>query len=168
MEQWKQIIINGEEWNYEVSNLDGKVRNTKTGRILKQSKNNKGYCIVCLHKNGMQKGFSVHRLVALMFIPNSNPEKTQVNHIDENKNNNSASNLEWVTPMENMHHGTRTQRIADAKKGKPLSEEAKRKLSEKLKGKYTGKNNPFYGKHHTEETKQKISETKKAKKDNNS
>ena len=49
------------------------------------------------------------------------------------------------------------------KKGKHLSEEHKKKIRETLKGKNTGKANPFYGKKHSEETKKKISETGKGK-----
>lgn len=47
----------------------------------------------------------VHRLVALQFIPNPDPaRKLYVNHIDGDKNNCAASNLEWVTAWENDHH----------------------------------------------------------------
>ncbi len=121
--------------------------------------------IVGLCKNGIRKFFSVHQLVALIFIPNDNPtEKTQVNHIDENKQNNHVDNLCWVTPKENINWGSRNKRVSEKIKGenhylygKHLSEETKQKLSEKFKG----ENNPFYGKQHTEETKKKISESKK-------
>lgn len=44
-------------------------------------------------------------MVALTFIPNSDPEKlTEVNHIDRDVKNNLVSNLEWVSPKENMRH----------------------------------------------------------------
>ena len=117
MEQWKQI----EGYEVYAVSTDGRVKNVKTGRIMKQHKNHKGYWILGLTKNGKQKSFRVNRLVALAFIPNDNPqEKTEVNHIDENKDNNCVDNLEWVSPKENMNHGTVQER-----KGKKLSETMK-------------------------------------------
>ena len=103
-EIWKTIIIDGEEWNYEVCNLDGKVRNSRTGRILKQSRNKKtGYCTVMLNKDGKGKTFYVHRLVATMFIPNAN-NYSDVNHKNENKQNNSVNNLEWLPHKQNVKY----------------------------------------------------------------
>jgi len=57
--------------------------------------------------NGDNVYTSVHRLVAIMYIPN--PEnKPEVNHIDGNKLNNHISNLEWTWPYENMEHALNT------------------------------------------------------------
>lgn len=63
----------------------------------------------------------LHRLVALAFNPNENPkERTQVNHIDGNPANNAASNLEWVTPAENVRHAN-ALRNAEGRVQKVLS-----------------------------------------------
>ena len=116
MEEWKRMEIYGEQWNYEISS-HGRIRNMKTGRIMKQNDNGTGYLQVHLSNYGLKKFFYVHRLVALTFIPNDNPqEKTQVNHKDENKYNNRIDNLEWATPKQNANYGTRGKRIGNSKK----------------------------------------------------
>ena len=104
-----------------------------------------GYLQIILFKNKKPKTFKVHRLVALAFLENPN-NYPQVNHKDENKDNNNASNLEWVTAKQNTNYGTRNKRA-----------------SKKMKGKYKGENHPMYGKHHLEETKEKISKANKGK-----
>lgn len=84
--------------NYEVS-CTGKIRNTKTGRELKQFVGKDGY----VRTQIAGKTVVVHRLVAYAFVP-CDPGRDFVNHIDGNKQNNHASNLEWCTRSENMKH----------------------------------------------------------------
>ena len=129
-EQWKAIVIekSGVVYDYtglyEVSNL-GMVKNSKTGRILKPRKSNRGYLYVDLSKDGKQERFSIHRLVAYNFIFNDNfNEKTQVNHIDQNKQNNKQDNLEWCSSEYNMRY---------SHKGKIVSEKTREKLSKAQK-----------------------------------
>ena len=106
--------IKGYEDTYAVSNL-GRVRNIKTGRILKPTRLTTGYMKVDLYKDGKKKMYYVHRLVLSTF--KANPDnKTEVNHRDENKENNALNNLEWATPKENANHGTRNARIVTTHK----------------------------------------------------
>lgn len=113
-EIWRDIA--GYEGLYQVSNLGrvkslGNGRTCKTSRILKFIKTKVGYLYVQLCKDGKRKGFRVNRLVAEAFIPNTDG-KPEVNHIDEDKANNSVENLEWVWPKDNINHGTRNERVA--------------------------------------------------------
>ena len=87
---------------YSVSD-QGNVRNDKTGRILKGGLDKDGYPQVILCKNRSRVNRKVHRLVAEAFTPNPD-NKPQVNHIDGNKQNNAASNLEFCTNQENQTH----------------------------------------------------------------
>lgn len=87
--------------NYEVSNT-GEVRNPGTGRILSLSESDDGYLRASLSQGGKLACRAVHILVARSFI--QNPEgKPFVNHIDGDRQNNAAENLEWVTPKENSN-----------------------------------------------------------------
>jgi len=89
--------------NYLIT-LDGKVFSLYTMKFLKLKVTNAGYNQIQLFDGeGDYKYFSVHRLVAEAYI--SNPEnKPQVNHMDGNKLNNLACNLEWMTASENQKH----------------------------------------------------------------
>lgn len=103
--------------NYEVSNF-GRVKNKKTGRILKLEKTRDGYIRVNLCKGGIQRHALLHRLVSLAFLPN--PQNLpQINHKDEDKTNNTVDNLEWCTCEYNNNYGTRNERQAE-KKSKPV------------------------------------------------
>ena len=116
-EVWKDV--KGYEGYYQVSNL-GNIKSleriiensgTRTGyykvkeRILKprENTNRNGYYELSLRKDGKEKRFKVHRLVACAFIENPY-NKPEVNHIDGNKSNNCVSNLEWTTSKENKEH----------------------------------------------------------------
>lgn len=87
---------------YEVSS-EGRVRNSKTGRLMKTSVNSKGYPQVCLHSACKQYTRPIHRLVADAFYDGDHTG-LDVNHIDGNKTNNHISNLEWCTRQENLRH----------------------------------------------------------------
>ncbi len=113
-ENWKDI--DNYEGYYQVNDngdfrsLDRYVSERNTGRIkkikgrpVKQWKNHRGYSLVTLSKDGVNKGISSHILVAKAFIPNPN-NFPEVNHIDGNKDNNAASNLEWNTRLQNQRH----------------------------------------------------------------
>lgn len=107
LEQWKSLkglVVNGD--NYEVSNL-GNIRHVSSNKLRKPAKNNKGYQLVCLYQNNKVKGYLLHRLVALAFIPNID-NKPEVNHLDGNKENNVVTNLEWSTRTDNLRHAIDT------------------------------------------------------------
>lgn len=115
-EEWRAVI--SYEGLYEVSNL-GRVKSLKRIRegiikgtfhkvkekIRKCGHQPNGYCFINLSKKGYKiKYFYIHRLVAQHFIDSFN--ELEVNHIDGNKGNNSASNLEFITHKENIKHAT--------------------------------------------------------------
>ena len=98
--------IRGYEELYTISNY-GEVFLVKNGQKRKTTMTKTGYVIIILSKNAVKKTYLLHRLVAEHFVPN--PEnKSEVNHIDGNKLNNKASNLEWVTREENIEKATET------------------------------------------------------------
>tara|TARA_R110002096_G_scaffold390155_1_gene584612 strand:- start:381 stop:854 length:474 start_codon:yes stop_codon:yes gene_type:complete len=80
---------------------EGAVFSIKRNIFMKTSIGKHGYCYISLCKNGKHKTFNIHRLVALVYIPNP-LNKKEVNHIDGNKLNNNIDNLEWNTPSENQ------------------------------------------------------------------
>ena len=107
MEHWKPVV--GYEEHYEVSDL-GRIKSLKNGkeRILKPKKTHCGYLQVGLCKDGHRKYLLVHRLVAEAFIQNPNNLDT-VNHKDEVKTNNVASNLEWMSMKDNINYSQARQ-----------------------------------------------------------
>jgi hypothetical protein len=113
-EKWK--AIKGYEGLYEVSDL-GRVRSLKrattSGKVLKGVPDKDGYIYVSLSKNNIKRRYSVHRLVAAAFIQNDNPQKTVINHRNEDKQDNRAENLEWCTVKYNTNYRNMPKRRAE-------------------------------------------------------
>lgn len=120
---------------------DGRIFSTKTNKYLSPELTKNKYLRVNLHvldgkhEKPIQKKFSVHRLVASAFLKQTK-NKTQVNHIDGNKSNNSIENLEWVTPHENICHaykiGLINRRFSEKSPNHKLTEKQVRKVCELL------------------------------------
>lgn len=122
-EEWRSVV--GFEGYYEVSNF-GEVRSLDRvvtmkngvkrithGKKLTQGRYNSksNYRAVILCKNGKSKKESVHRLVAMAFLPNPD-NLPEINHKDEDKQNNRADNLEWCDRKYNNTYGSVRFRIA--------------------------------------------------------
>lgn len=101
-EVWKTLILDGNEWNYEVSNL-GRVRSSITKKLLTCS-NRDNYLCLCLRYETKRTTYVVHRLVAITFIPNDDKNKKCVNHKNHDTKDNRVENLEWMTISENNKH----------------------------------------------------------------
>jgi hypothetical protein len=115
-ELWKPVV--GYEGQYEISKL-GNLRSVdrmiahksnstmlRRGRPMRLNANKYGYVDVKLGKNGLQKAYLVHRLVALAFLENQE-NKPQVNHKNGIKSDNRLDNLEWSSISENRIHAYR-------------------------------------------------------------
>lgn len=113
-EEWRDI--KGYEGRYMVSNkgrvksivfrnnLFGKgIFEKKQDKLLTPTDNGHGYKIVGLSKDKRTKNFYVHRLVAEAFIGEIGEDKV-INHLDHDRSNNAADNLEIVTQAENVKY----------------------------------------------------------------
>lgn len=126
-EVWKDV--DGYEGSYQVSNLgrvrslnryiiyrDG-VKHFKKGRVLVPQKDYHGYKIISFGRKNKKK---IHRLVAMAFVKNPNPEEFNVvNHKDSNPSNNCFSNLEWCTQIYNIEVGLMRKRMKEVR-SKPI------------------------------------------------
>lgn len=97
MTEWK--VIPGYE-NYAVNNA-GQVKSLRFNRLLKPSKNNSGYLYVNLVNNRVKKTTAIHRLVISLFGDQKINDNYIVDHKDNNKENNSILNLQWLSIKDN-------------------------------------------------------------------
>ena len=144
-EIWKDI--EGFEGLYQVSNM-GRVKSVKRTvwdsrgcyrtvpeKILKPRKERGDYLMVGLYKDARGKNYKIHRLVAIAFC--ENPENyNEVNHINEDKSDNRAINLEWCSRSYNNTYNDRAKKvgkkIGKKLRGRKQSEESIKKRVEKL------------------------------------
>lgn len=97
-ETWHSIP--GYEGLYEISSI-GRIKSLRKIKNIFTAKN--GYKYTTLYKNNTGTIGYLHRLMAIVFIPNPN-NYPEVNHIDFDKSNNSLKNLEWCSHRYNMKH----------------------------------------------------------------
>lgn len=135
-EVWKDVP--DYEGKYQVSNK-GRVKNVATGKILTPDLSNKGYYRVKLCDNGVKKRFQLHRLVAIVFVPNPNNHPI-VNHKDLNPKNCCADNLEWCDYRYNNSYDHAYDKRVEARKKNgtyTITEETRKKMSDAKVGKHS-------------------------------
>lgn len=99
-EEWKEVI---DYPDYKISNK-GRLLSRKNGLML-SNLNETGYYTYSLCKNGKHKTMFLHRILAIHFINNPNPEKYKlIDHIDRNRTNNSLDNLRWADDKINANN----------------------------------------------------------------
>jgi hypothetical protein len=110
-EEWRGVVGFPD---YEVSNL-GRVKSHRRVRVHRKNKpkiltsfpNAQGYRYVTFGINGKRIIKYIHTMVLVAFSGPC-PPGYEGNHDDGDKSNNCLSNLEWVTPSENVRHAYKT------------------------------------------------------------
>lgn len=106
--------------SYEIYPNEGKIWSYKSNKFI-GVKNIQGYWKCTLYAdNGTIWRTNLHRVIWTA-VNGEIPKGMQVNHIDENKDNNSISNLELLTPKENTNFGTRNERASNVLKGRNIN-----------------------------------------------
>jgi len=139
-EEWRPVARY--EGLYEVSSLgrvrslDITVRNSamgvrlRKGRLLRTKIPRHGYQMVSLSKNSVVTGHLVHRLVAAAFCPTPSIPNATVNHLNSDRMDNRATNLEWCSQSANLRHAGPMMMRADKTKLTPAEvTEIRRRLA---------------------------------------
>lgn len=128
--EWKSIP----NFSWYLASNTGQIFDTIRNKLVKQYIHANGYKLVrVMNDFGKVGNVGVHRLVYQAFY-GTYPKHLEINHKDEDKSNNNVENLEVITHAENVNYGTRNERISKAMKGRTLSNEHKKSISQSLKG----------------------------------
>lgn len=126
MEEWRDVPEY--EGIYQVSNY-GRLKSlcrtdaagkTRKEKYLKPHETVDGYYSTTLIKNGKRKVIGIHRVVYLAFKGDI-PEGMEINHINENKKDNTPGNLEVLTKADNIKYGTARIRAAQSMMGRLIN-----------------------------------------------
>lgn len=136
-EIWKYVPDSDEF--YEISNL-GRVRSwkvrgytnmrSKTPKFFKPRLNSRGYLCVTLSVQPRARTYTVHKLVSEAFLPPKPASRYMIDHLDDDKTNNRADNLQWLTNRENIAKGCAQRRSLPTgvrRQGKKFSAQIGRK-----------------------------------------
>lgn len=153
-ENWRPVPIEGFDTRYEVSDFGnirsyqrtittrnrwGVIHSQRGGKAVRAHFNRTGYLVVNLYDGKKKHNLSVHRLVAMAFIPNPN-KLPCVDHLDTDRANNCAENLKWCSHKENSLNPITRQHLTSAmmgnqrSKGRIISDEERKKRSEARRG----------------------------------
>ena len=88
-------------------NREGRIWSKVYKKEMTPIPNDDGYLVVSLGERASRVKRLVHRLLAIQYIPNDDPNKPQIDHIDRNKLNNSLDNLRWCSQKENLMNKVR-------------------------------------------------------------
>lgn len=100
-EVFKEFSYGGRRY---IASSDGYIISSATGKVLHERINSDGYKIVSLGADGERDGrIKVHRIIAELFVDNPYGFN-EVNHIDFNRQNNKADNLNWMTHKDNVSY----------------------------------------------------------------
>jgi hypothetical protein len=164
--------LKGYENLYKI-NKKGEIWSCIYQKIRKPTEKEEGYKCLNLIKTGEKKKGYIHRLLAIQYIENSNPEEyIEIDHIDRNPRNNDLNNLRWVnrkiqannksTNIINMTEEEQKERIEDIKEYKrKFAEDKRREQGIKKKEKIKTANEKEYNRLKTAEYRAKMNEDEK-------
>lgn len=153
MEEVREVPGSNGYYKIDISTKEGKCWSEFSKRYLSSGPDKKGYIYWGLTINGKRITHQAARWIAITFpelVQNEWFEGAEIDHIDTDSLNNHPSNLRWTDRSGQMNNPLTKAHNSAAHKGKHLSEETRRKISESNKGKII-----------SDETREKISKSKK-------